>query len=246
MENIFSIGIIILLIFYIYGQNEVTSKKAKIKKIPKVDKTPKLDKKQKYIIKVINNLNKKTNQPNTIAQNVDAKQASKQASTQSDTATDSPKPKTMDLISAYTIGSDDNYISQHISTKPLQSIDSNEIKGRDFIKTNFVDVEKSSLVAGPAPAPDESSTAINDIIGITNAPMYAPVESIDKSVDIFLINQINTTKNNSVAYLDHPVITSNNKMNYIKNNSSFALFNPAKSVENVVGYNSLETKLSEI
>jgi hypothetical protein len=66
--------------------------------------------------------------------------------------------------------------------------------------------------------------------------MYAPVESIDSSVDIFLINQINTTKNNSVAYLDQPIITMNNKANYIKNNTSISLNNPNKSIENVIAF----------
>ena len=71
--------------------------------------------------------------------------------------------------------------------------------------------------------------------------MYAPVESIDKSVDIFLINQINTTKNNSLAYLDQPIITLNNKSNYIKNIIT-RYSDPSKNVENVIGWEKISTR----
>lgn len=236
MKNIFAIGIIIILTIYIYGLNETKKPKTK------------LDKKQKYMVKMINKLSKPTKptkptiEPNHLNPTL--------------------CEKTMELISAYAVGCfDDNYNNQPVSSKLLQSIDTDEIKGRDFIKTNFVDIE-NSIVVSPSPAPSlvpspapasvfgvgvgmgvEFANTQNEIIGITNAPMYAPVESIDKSVDIFLINQINTTKNNSLSYLDHLIFTSNNKMNYIKNNP---LVDCRKSVENVDGYSKNEFKYSGI
>jgi hypothetical protein len=62
--------------------------------------------------------------------------------------------------------------------------------------------------------------------------MYAPVESINHlPLDLFLINQINTTKNNSVSFLELPVEINNKKVliNDIKlsNNINF---------ENITGY----------
>ena len=63
--------------------------------------------------------------------------------------------------------------------------------------------------------------------------MYAPVESIENaSLDIFLINQINTTKNNSVSYLENPIITTN-KTAYI--NSQTKLDQKPQNIEFVIG-----------
>jgi len=226
MNNIISIAIIILVLINIYGNSKQkkthksnrvnkTNKSIKSIKSIKSNKTIKSNKsdvntqdltKQEYIIKTVKNL---TNQVSNV--------------------------EPIHLISAYTVELNDetNYTNQFSSVpRKLQTIDTNEIKGRDFIKTNFVDtLDTTQIVSAPAP-----SAAINDIIGITNAPMYAPVESIDSSVDIFLINQINTTKNNSVSYLDQPIITMNNKANYIKNNTSIEQINLNKSVDNVVAF----------
>jgi hypothetical protein len=93
-------------------------------------------------------------------------------------------------------------------------------KNNDIIKTKFIDKNNT-----PAPAPVPVSVN-NEIIGIINAPMYASVESINKSpLDIFLVNQINTNKNNLVSFLDQAVEISNNKsvktkLKNIKNEST--------------------------
>jgi len=219
MNNIISIAIIILVLINIYGNSKSakSTKSAKSAKSAKPAKSAKSAKptelakqnleKQEYIIKAVKDL-----------------------------TTQISGPKTINLISAYTVDLNDDmcYTKQFKSIpKKLQTIDSNEIKGRDFIKTNLVDTTLSSQIAAPAPA---SFNLSNEISGITNAPMYAPVESIDSSVDIFLINQINTTKNNSVSYLDQPIITMNNKANYIKNNTGIEQINKFKSIENVVAF----------
>ena len=102
-------------------------------------------------------------------------------------------------------------------------------KNNDIIKTKFID---NINTAAPAPAPvpvsvnneitginneitkinNEITGINNEVLGIINAPMYASVESINKlPLDIFLVNQINTNKNNLVSFLDQVVEISNNK-----------------------------------
>jgi hypothetical protein len=181
-----------------------------------------LEEKQKYIAKTISNITSNKQVPAPVSVPV-------------------PETKTIELISAYTLVPEETYNSQFKSiTKKLETINTNEIKGRDFIKTNFIEPDSIRLTAA-APSPASALIDPNEIIGITNAPMYAPVESIDKSVDIFLINQINTTKNNSLAYLDQPIITLNNKSNYIENIIT-RYSDPSKNVENVIGWEKISTR----
>ncbi len=232
MNNIISIAIIILVLLNIYG-GETKHKKTKSNKksTRKTHSTHKASahqlEKEKYVTKVVQDLTTQQIQPTEHIQHF------QQAS------------EPIHLISAYTVNLDDEdagYTKQFSSVpRKLQTIDTNEIKGRDFIKTNLVDTPQ--IVAAPAPA---SVNISNEIIGITNAPMYAPVESIDSSVDIFLINQINTTKNNCVSYLDQPIITMNNKANYIKNNTLIENTNTSKSVENVIAFSFGEKLHSEV
>jgi hypothetical protein len=73
------------------------------------------------------------------------------------------------------------------------------------------DNHKTNLA--PAPSPSLGYSSSSEITGIVNAPMYAPVESINKlPLDLFLINQINTSKNNSVSFLDQPLKIKNKKI----------------------------------
>jgi hypothetical protein len=222
MENLFAVSIILLVLYNVYG-----CKSQQIKKVKKIKSTKQIKKnKSKQIKAKTNDLEQKQKY---IEQTIQAINSS------------IPETKKMDLISAYTVDPEENYNCQFKSTsKKLETINSNEIKGRDFIKTNFTEPDPVKV---PAPAP--ALTPSNEIIGITNAPMYAPVDLVDKSVDIFLINQINTTKNNSLAYLDQPIVTLNNKANYIKN-IIVQHSNPSKNVENVQGWDCIKHTHAEI
>lgn len=242
MNNIISIAIIILVVFNVYASGSTgMAKKAKTNSTKSTKSKP--------------SSTKPTNSSSTKSKPSSAKLAASQnlekqnfiIKTVQDLTTQVSNAEPIHLISAYTVDANDeiSYANQFSSVpRKLQTIDSNEIKGRDFIKTNLVDTNPvSQIVAAPAPA---ATSTTNEIIGITNAPMYAPVESIDSSVDIFLINQINTTKNNSVSYLDQPIITMNNKANYIKNNTTTELTNPSKSVENVMAFSFGEKPYTEV
>ncbi len=237
MNNIISIAIIILVLINIYGSKSKSIKSTK----SKTTKSKSIKSKSKSI----KSKSKSTNQ--VVLPNPSSDKQDFIIKTVKDLTSQISNAEQMNLISAYTVDLNDNmsYTTQFSSVpRRLQTIDTNEIKGRDFIKTNLVDTNATSqIIAAPAPAAFNTS---NEIIGITNAPMYAPVESIDSSVDIFLINQINTTKNNSVSYLDQPIITMNNKANYIKNNTVTEQTNPSKSVENVVAFSFGEKPYTEV
>jgi len=242
MENFFAICIILFVLI-----NVLYTKKTKFTKTHKTHNTHKthknhkthkkstkpcppiindLEEKQKYIAKTISNISLNDQIPVSAPVSVPV-------------PLPVPETKSIELISAYTLVPEETYNTQFKSiTKKLETINTNEIKGRDFIKTNFIEPDLKKV---NAPSPASGSIESNEIIGITNAPMYAPVESIDKSVDIFLINQINTTKNNSLAYLDQPIITLNNKSNYIKNIIT-TYSDPSKNVENVIGWEKISTR----
>ena len=129
------------------------------------------------------------------------------------------------LISAFSTNKDENNFKGQFETfsKKLYSINENEIKNSNIIKTNFID---NNYNFAPLPTP----LFENEITGIINAPMYAPIESINKlPLDIFLINQINATKNNSVSYLEQPLIIPKNK--YIK----FNLQDNKQNIDNITG-----------
>ena len=222
MENLFAISIILFVLFNVFGSEKIKSTKKSTKKSNKKSTKKSindLEEKQKYIAETINNI---------LSNKVPEEEEEEEEEDE-----DKDETKNIELISAYTLVPEETYNSQFKSiTRKLETININEIKGRDFIKTNFIDPDP---VKAAAPSPASVATEQNEIIGITNAPMYAPVESIDKSVDIFLINQINTTKNNSLAYLDQPIVTLNNKSNYIKNIIT-RHSDPYKNVDNVIGW----------
>ena len=251
MNNIISIVIILLVFINIYTDNKHIKKykSTKSTKSTKPTKSTKSTKQTKSTKSTKSTESTKTTKTTKTNPDLDKQEyiinTVKNLTSQVEKKTVS-NAESIHLISAYTTDPnvDDNFAKQFSSVaKKLQTIDNYEIKGRDFIKTNFVDNPiTSQIVAGPSPAPSLTS----EIIGITNAPMYAPVESIDSSVDIFLINQINTTKNNSVSYLDQPIITMNNKANYIKNNTSISQININKSVENVVAFSFKEKPYTEV
>lgn len=132
------------------------------------------------------------------------------------------------LISAYSSTTHNNNFNEQFESYPKQlySIDENNIKNNDIIQTNFIEPDnKTNLAPAPASALGYSSS---EITGIVNAPMYAPVESINKlPLDLFLINQINTSKNNSVSFLDQPLKIKNKKI--LSNDSSLEEIRKCKS-----------------
>lgn len=133
------------------------------------------------------------------------------------------------LISAYSTNINENNYNNQLDTvsKKLYSIDD----------TNN---NQKKILYNHAPAPESAQIMQNEIIGITNAPMYAPIESIDNpAVDIFLINQINNTTHNLLSYLENPLIPIN-KINYNKSINSSQ--NP-QSIEFVVGNEQKEYSL---
>ena len=136
------------------------------------------------------------------------------------------------LISAYSSTTHNNNFNEQFESYPkkLYSIDENNIKNNDIIQTNFIEADnKTNLAPAPSPSPNLSlASDASEIIGIVNAPMYAPVESINKlPLDLFLINQINTSKNNSVSFLDQPLKIKNKKI--FSNDSSLEEIRKCKS-----------------
>lgn len=72
------------------------------------------------------------------------------------------------------------------------------------------------------------------IIGSSNAPMYASIESINNPIDIFLFNQINQSSTKTFSFIETPLNLTNNKINYIKNNTSLEI--NIQNLDAVVGF----------
>jgi hypothetical protein len=98
------------------------------------------------------------------------------------------------LISAYSSTINNSFDKQFESCPiKLYSINENNIKNNDIIKTNFIDNNKKL----------KSSLKVSHLANLDN---------LDN--DLFLINQINSSKNNSVAFLDNSQhLKSNKKIN---------------------------------
>ena len=108
-------------------------------------------------------------------------------------------------------------------------IKNNRIKSKipDF---NIINTSAPEPVSGPSSAPVSSyAPVVDNIIGVTHAPMFAPIESVYKTVDIFLFNQINQSVNNSFAYIDSIIPNRKTKLN---NNESIK---NEINMDNVVG-----------
>jgi hypothetical protein len=186
MNNNYIAGFIICIILY----NVLVVKKTKSIKKNKKFIDIKIDSKKEYVIKQLKELNKSLQLSKPSLLNKSEPSLNKKLKSSSDK-------------------------KEHFKTFS---------KNNDIIKTKFINT------AAPAPVPVSVNNEItginneitrinneitginNEVLGIINAPMYASVESINKlPLDIFLVNQINTNKNNLVSFLDQVVEISNNK-----------------------------------
>ena len=95
------------------------------------------------------------------------------------------------LISAYSSTANNNF-NQQFKSSPIKlySINKNNIKNNDIIKTNFIDNKKI-----------KSSLKINQLANL--------------DTDLFLINEINSSKNKSVSFLDNSELVKSNKQKNI-------------------------------
>ena len=199
------------------NQKEINQKEINQKEIDEINnyKKKEIDEKKKFVIKQLIQLKNSLKYTNNITDKIIL-----------DISSIPIINEQIHLISAISTNKDEkNFTEQFKSfSKKLYSINENDIKNSDIIKTNFID-NINNIVSAPI--------SINnyEITGIINAPMYAPIESINNlPLDIFLINQINTTKNNSVSFLDQPLETLKNKC--IKSKIEIN----TENINNIIGY----------
>ena len=225
MDNFIDV-ILFIIIFYLLYLNAKCNKKAKINLVDKIvindDKN-----KQQYIINQVNKMKLK-----------------------------SQKQKFIHLIQAGSEHPENSYSVENfnIISRPLSSLDNTYeqyplLTEAIDIKNNRIKSVVSEYVSAPIAAPiavpiSELVSApvyvSNTIEGVSHAPMFAPIESVNKQVDIFLFNQINQSVNNSFAYIDSIIPSRKNKLNFNKKNIS--LVPNELIVDNIIGMNDIPGK----